>query len=172
MPWKQERVDIFECSGTIQRPTLSCLRVPSPGPGLPTPPDEPSTLPNSSQTLSPPHTGHLMVLPLSGQVRSLFLLPGIILVLTIFFEQRCGCPTCLNNCSARAQLARRPPSSLWVKTAGRILKKRRRKVWQAVGNAGKAKHLQWGESHQPSKLWQGSGGEPGSAGTAGPTDQC
>lgn len=43
-------------SGTIQRPTLSCPRVPSPGPGQPTPPDEPSTPPSSSPTRSPQHT--------------------------------------------------------------------------------------------------------------------
>ena len=56
-----------------------------------------------SNSLTPAHRS-----PHACQIRSFFLN----LVLTILFEQRCGRATCLNNCSARAQLARRPPSSL------------------------------------------------------------
>ena len=58
-----------------------------------------------SNSLTPAHRS-----PHACQIRSFFLSPD--LVLTILFEQRCGRATCLNDCSARAQLARRPPSSL------------------------------------------------------------
>ena len=58
-----------------------------------------------SNSLTPAHRS-----PHACQIRSFFFSPD--LVLTILFEQRCGRATCLDNCSARAQLARRPPSSL------------------------------------------------------------